>query len=262
MSLVSGTVKDAKSNRAIAGAKVQIQSLEATTDSDGAFHFSGASAGQAILTATADTYADHSEELKIEEGMSEISIKMVKPAPAGKWTIVMTWEKLPKDLELTTRFGEKCYITPVGGTGEAEGVWKDSVRRCTDETSGTTGVRDIDNYNKQGTGRTFGDAPETQTLTNVNGKTGRIIVRVDNWKRITSTGAYECNPADSRYKPTTCGPIADSKAKVEVHGPETEKAFTVEKDGVASDDGKFWYVCSIDGKTGIVSPCKSVADCE
>jgi len=258
---VSGTVKDAKSNSAIAGATVRIQSLEATTDAVGGFHFTGATAGQASLTATADTYADYSEELKIEEGMSEISIKMVKPPTPGEWVIVMTWEKLPMDLELTTRFGAgegKCYIAPAPGQGD---LWDDATKQCTEPASGTEAKIDIDNYDKQGTGRNGGDTPETTTLTNVNEKTGRIIVRVDNWKRIVSSpGVFECNPEKSQYNPTTCGPVADSTAKVEVHGPETEKTFTVGKDG--TDDGKFWYVCSIDGKTGIVSPCESVADCE
>ena len=262
VSLVSGTVKDAKYNSAIPGAKVQIQSLEATTDSVGQFSFSDAKAGQAILTATAENYADYREELKIEEGMSEISIKMVKPAKPGEWTIVMTWEKLPKDLELTTRFGA-CYIAPAPGQGGDAGIWNEAKTDCTDPASETEAEVDIDNYNKQGTGRSAGDTPETTTLTNVNDKTGRIVVRVDNYELITNFDYYACKPADSRYKgPEQCGPIADSKAKVEVHGPDTEKTFTVEKDGVASDDGKFWYVCSIDGKTGIVSPCKSVADCE
>merc|ERR1719421_2668212 len=195
VSLVSGTVKDAKYNSAIAGAKVQIQSLEATTDSVGQFSFSDAKAGQAILTATAENYADYREELKIEEGMSEISIKMVKPAKPGEWTIVMTWEKLPKDLELTTRFGAgegKCYIAPAPGQGD---LWDDATKQCTEPASGTEAKIDIDNYDKQGTGRNGGDTPETTTLTNVNEKTGRIIVRVDNWKRIVSSPrVFECNP--------------------------------------------------------------------
>jgi len=269
-SVLGGTVKDAKTNYGVEGAtvKIQAQGLTATTDKDGGFYFGNVDVGEVVVTAEAQGYANYeSNALTIAEGAnSHIDIMMSAPVQEGEWRIVMTWEKLPQDLELTTRFG-KCYIAPAPRSGGDLGIWDEAETSCTDETSGTTAAIDIDNYDKQSTRksppRMRADAPETTTLTNVNGNTGRIIVRVDNWKRITSSpGVFSCNPAKSQYKPTECGPIADSKAKVELHGPGTEKTFTVEKDGVASDDGKFWYVCSIDVKTGIVSPCKSVAECE
>merc|ERR550514_2531691 len=152
----------------------------------------------------------------------------------------MTWENKPKDLDATTKFGQ-CLITVTDPADESlKGV---ATRSCTDHASGTRGDLDIDNDDKNNS-----DKPETTTLTGVNGKTGKIFFHVDNWWRIRKAPSCTTDPKK-------CAPIAESKAKVQVYGPDTTKAFAVGKDGVASADGKSWYVFSIDAKTGIVSPC-------
>lgn len=254
VSLISGTVKDGKSNAPIEGAMVRIpsQGLEAKTDADGAFHFGSVKVGPAVLTAQAKDYTDETEELTIEQGMSEINIKMIKPVKPGEWTIVMTWEKQPVDLEAVTTFGT-CEIKPYDRDSK-------NPKSCEDE-SGMSGELDIDNTDI--TSKRFGDKPETTTLTKVNALKGTIFFRVDNWERINNSGQSYCKEDDSRYDAAKCGPIADSKARVEVHGPDTQRTFRVgKKDGDLSDDGKHWYVFSMDAKTGIVSPCKRGGGCK
>jgi len=255
--VLSGTVKDAKTNSPIEGATVEIpsQGLQTTTGPDGDFHFAKVAVtpvgGAEVLTAKANTYADYKmDALFISEGMSELSIKMVKPTKPGEWTIVMTWEKQPVDLDSTTIFG-KCLVAP-----DLDGATKS----CTDDASKTTANLDIDNQNKMSphtSGRFAFDKPETTTLTNVNGLTGPIVFRVDNWERISNPTQSYCEENEPK-----CAPIADSKAKVEVHGPDVEKTYTVGKDGVASEDGKKWFVFSIDPKSGVASPCQPGGGCE
>jgi len=254
--VVTGTVKDGKTNGPIAGATVRFASVNdpVSTKPDGSFEIS-VKAGPETLTAQAEQYTSTTQELTIKEGM-HINIKMIKLVEEGEWTIVMTWEKQPTDLEAVTTFGE-CNILPYDNEKQP----RDGKKSCKDG-SGMSGKLDIDNYDIQNP--SLGDGPETTTLTKVNAFPGTIYFRVDNWERINNPSQSYCKEDDKDYDATKCGPIADSNAVVEVYGPgRTPTTFTVgKKDGDLSDDGKHWYVFSMDAKTGKLSPCKRGGGCK
>jgi len=216
-------------------------------------------AGEVVVAAEAEDYANYkSNALNIAEGgNSHISIKMTQPRKKGQWTIVLTWTKGPQDLDSVTTFGE-CEgpgkqtkrdfpdWTPKGNGGTKTSVYWDAPgRRCVDSI-GMEGKQDIDNTNIYGTGHGKGDTPETTTITKVDTFDGKIffkVVKMDFWGNE--------------------GTVDTSDAMVEVHGPETEKVFTVAKvghEGVLSDDKKTWFVFYIDAKTGVVRPCHVSSD--
>lgn len=254
--VVTGTVKDGKTNNPIAGATVRFASVNdpVSTGPDGSFEIS-VKVGPETLTAQAEQYTSTTQELIIKEGM-HINIKMIKLVEEGEWTIVMTWEKQPTDLEAVTTFGE-CNILPY----DNEKKPRDGKQSCED-ASGMSGKLDIDNRDIQDP--RLGDGPETTTLTKVNAFAGTIYFRVDNWERVYNPSVSYCKEDNKNYDATKCGPIADSNAVVEVYGPGRKPTtFTVgKKDGDLSDDGKHWYVFSMDANTGKLSPCKRGGGCK
>lgn len=75
---VSGTVVDAVTLAPIEGATVSIAGRQATSATNGAYFISDISKGPQTLKATKQGYANYSEDVTIENGLVQKTIKMTK----------------------------------------------------------------------------------------------------------------------------------------------------------------------------------------
>ena len=241
---VCGKVVNAVDNSPVEGATVhlQAQSLQAETDSEGKFCFTGPPPGTTSLTATLQGWVDHHEPLTITEGMTSFAdVVMSKKIASTKWRIILTWQKKPKDLDAHTKFGD-CDVSYGNKT-------------CDDDVSGVSGVLDLDN-----TDITAEQKPETTTVEADPSNCGNdcmIYFRV----RSHSGATAQLPSAES----TTVAPLSESQATVQViHGDQEAESFEIGKAGngagVVKDHD--WYVFAIDAKSGKVIACtKAQTEC-
>lgn len=79
-SKVTGTVFDSETGKPVKGAKVQIGSIETTTNSDGFFEFSNATTGKASLTITYEGYDKQTTTVDVLTTETKLGAFSIKPA--------------------------------------------------------------------------------------------------------------------------------------------------------------------------------------